>query len=56
MIATAERFAHTVNKLKAVATILFVAHHLPKGLAIDEVFSLSIEKAVQIRVIDEGQT
>jgi subfamily B ATP-binding cassette protein HlyB/CyaB len=50
---TAERFAQTVNRLKGVATILFIAHQLPKGLAVDEFFSLTAEKAVQMRVIDE---
>ena len=51
---TAERFAQTVNKLKGMATVLFIAHQLPKGLAVDEVFSLTLEKATQMRVIDEG--
>ncbi|MGQ0546513.1 MAG: peptidase domain-containing ABC transporter [Betaproteobacteria bacterium] len=45
---TAERFAQTVNKLKGVATMLFIAHQLPKGLAVDEVFSLNAEKATQM--------
>jgi len=53
---TAERFAVTVNKLKGAATILFVAHQLPKGLAVDEVFTLSGEKGVQMRVVEEGTT
>jgi subfamily B ATP-binding cassette protein HlyB/CyaB len=53
---TAERFAQTVNKLKGMATILFVAHQLPKGLAIDEVVTLSPEKATQMRLIDESQS
>ncbi len=53
---TAERFAQTVNKLKGAATILFIAHQLPKGLAVDEVFTLSSEKATLMRVIDEVQT
>jgi subfamily B ATP-binding cassette protein HlyB/CyaB len=52
---TSERFAQTVNKLKGVATILFIAHQLPKGLAVDEVFTLSTEKATQMRVVDEAQ-
>ena len=50
---TAERFAQTVNKLKGAATILFIAHQLPKGLAVDDVFTLSAEKIVQIRAINE---
>jgi ATP-binding cassette, subfamily B, bacterial HlyB/CyaB len=41
---TAERFAHTVNRLKGAATILFVAHQLPRGLAVDALFSLDHER------------
>jgi len=52
---TAERFAQTVNKLKGVATIVFIAHHLPKGLAVDEVFTLGAEKAKPMRVVEELQ-
>jgi subfamily B ATP-binding cassette protein HlyB/CyaB len=52
---TAERFAQTVNKLKGAATILFIAHQLPKGLAVDEVYALASEKATQMRVVEEGQ-
>jgi len=47
---------NTVNKLKGMATILFIAHQLPKGLAVDDVFSVNSERATQIRVIDEGQS
>jgi len=39
---TSERFAQTVNKLKGVATILFIAHQVPKGLAVDDVLQLSL--------------
>jgi subfamily B ATP-binding cassette protein HlyB/CyaB len=53
---TAERFAQTVNKLKGMATVLFIAHQLPKGLVVDEVFTLSSEKTTQMRLIDEGRT
>jgi subfamily B ATP-binding cassette protein HlyB/CyaB len=49
---TAERFAQTVNKLKGAATILFIAHQLPKGLAVDDFFSLAAEKGVQMRVYE----
>lgn len=52
---TAERFAQTVNKLKGAATILFIAHQLPKGLAVDEVFTLAGEKASQMRVVEDGE-
>jgi len=52
---TAERFAQTVNKLKGVATIVFIAHHLPKGLAVDEFFTLAAERAKPVRIVDEVQ-
>ena len=48
--ATAEKFAQTVNKVKGAATILFIAHQLPKGLAVDEVFSLAPEKTLLVKV------
>jgi ATP-binding cassette, subfamily B, bacterial HlyB/CyaB len=48
--ATAEKFAQTVNKLKGAATILFIAHQQPKGLAVDEVFSLAPEKTFLVKV------
>jgi len=35
------------------ATILFIAHQLPKGLAVDEVFTLIGEKATQMRLVEE---
>jgi subfamily B ATP-binding cassette protein HlyB/CyaB len=38
--ATAEAFARTVNRLKGKVTLLFIAHQLPKGLAVDEVVTL----------------
>jgi subfamily B ATP-binding cassette protein HlyB/CyaB len=53
---TAERFAQTVNQLKGKVTIVFIAHQLPRGLQVDEVLTLSGEKATQMRVVDEVQT
>ncbi len=53
---TAERFAQTVNQLKGKVTIVFIAHQLPRGLAVDEVFALNADKAMQMRVIEEGQS
>ena len=50
--STADKFAHTVNRLKGAATILFIAHQLPKGLAVDEVFNLAADKPLQMRVYD----
>ncbi len=37
---TAERFAQTVNRLKASVTTLFITHHVPQGLQVDEIVSL----------------
>ena len=33
---TAEQLAQTINKLKGAATIVFIAHAVPRGLAVDE--------------------
>ncbi|MHB9119440.1 MAG: peptidase domain-containing ABC transporter [Burkholderiales bacterium] len=33
---TSEHFAQTINRLKGKATILFIAHQVPKGLLVDE--------------------
>jgi Ca2+-binding RTX toxin-like protein len=37
---TGERFEQTVNRLKGVAKILFIAHQLPRELAVDSVHRL----------------
>jgi hypothetical protein len=37
------------------STLTPFSHQLPKGLAVDEVFTLSSEKATQMRVIEEEQ-
>ena len=42
---TADRFGQTVNKLKGVATIVFIAHQVPRTLAVDDVLQLSAEGA-----------
>lgn len=39
-VPTAEHFVQTVNGLKGRVTMIFIAHQLPKGLAVDEVVSL----------------
>jgi len=36
--ATAEALARTINQLKGSATIIFIAHGVPRGLAVDEAF------------------
>jgi len=45
---TAEAFARTVSRLRGSATVLFIAHHLPEGLAVDEVARLE-SSAVDLR-------
>ena len=52
-LQTADRFSQTVNRLKGVATVLFIAHQIPKSLAVDEVFTLSGERVAQMRVIED---
>jgi subfamily B ATP-binding cassette protein HlyB/CyaB len=37
---TAEHFAQTINRLKGRVTMIFITHHIPKGLHVDEVVSL----------------
>jgi subfamily B ATP-binding cassette protein HlyB/CyaB len=38
--ATAEAFVRTVNALRGQATILFIAHAVPRGLAVDQIARL----------------
>jgi subfamily B ATP-binding cassette protein HlyB/CyaB len=54
--STAERFAQTVNKLKGMATMLFITHQMPKGLAVDEVFTLATERGTQMTIIEEDRS
>lgn len=49
---TAEHFARTINKLKGKATLLFIAHQLPKGLNVDEVVTLG-EHSAKVAVVQE---
>ena len=44
-----------MRHITGMATILFIAHHIPKGLAVDEVLTLSGEKATQTRVVEETE-
>jgi subfamily B ATP-binding cassette protein HlyB/CyaB len=52
---TAEHFAQTVNRLKGKVTILFITHHVPKGLQVDGVFGLGERLKASELVEDEGQ-
>jgi subfamily B ATP-binding cassette protein HlyB/CyaB len=49
---TGEKFAQTVNRLKGTATVLFVAHQLPKGLNVDEVSAVGPERPTLIRIVE----
>ena len=52
--ATAEQFARTINKLKRQVTMIFITHQIPKGLQVDEVFSLGERSvATRIEVLEE---
>ncbi len=45
--ATAEHLGQTINRLKGRVTILFITHHIPRGLQADEVFSFGGRDAAQ---------
>ncbi|MDO8789731.1 MAG: peptidase domain-containing ABC transporter [Sulfuritalea sp.] len=52
---TAEQFARTINKLKGRATILFITHHVPRGLQVDEVYHLrGAEGAMRMELVEDG--
>jgi len=53
---TAEQFAKTINILKGKVTILFIAHHIPKALLVDEVMSFRSEQQSQISVVNDKKT
>ncbi len=52
---TAESFAQTVNQLKGKVTMLFIAHHLPRGLKVDEVLQFGGGGVTSLRGLDEGR-
>jgi subfamily B ATP-binding cassette protein HlyB/CyaB len=37
---TAEHFARTINRIKGHVTIVFIAHHLPAALEVDQQFAI----------------
>ncbi len=56
--ATAESLARTVNALRGTTTLLFIAHHVPKGLHVDQIVRVgqtrvagSVDKTSQERSI-----
>ncbi len=51
---TAEHFARTINKLKGKVTMLFITHQIPRGLQVDEVFSLGAgQGAMRMEVVED---
>ncbi|MBL8413333.1 MAG: peptidase domain-containing ABC transporter [Propionivibrio sp.] len=51
---TAELFAKTINKLKGKVTMLFITHQIPRGLQVDEVFSMGEDRnATKVEVVGE---
>ncbi|HTP62999.1 MAG TPA: peptidase domain-containing ABC transporter [Burkholderiales bacterium] len=47
---TAEAFARTVSRLRGSATVLFIAHHIPEGLATDTVAFIEPRKRGSARI------
>ncbi|TAK52259.1 MAG: ATP-binding cassette domain-containing protein, partial [Betaproteobacteria bacterium] len=46
-LPTAEGVARTINQLKGEATIVFIAHQVPRGLEVDEVVKFGISGQAQ---------
>ena len=53
--ATAEHFASTINQLKGKATMLFIAHALPKNLQVDEIVRIGAGALSAVNVGQEGR-
>jgi ATP-binding cassette, subfamily B, bacterial HlyB/CyaB len=51
---TAEHFARTVNQLKGVVTMIFIAHAIPKGLQVDGIVKLGEQVALAKAEAPEG--
>ena len=53
---TAEGFAKTINTLKGQVTMLFITHHIPRGLQVDEVLSFGPgQQATKMEVVGHEQ-
>jgi len=53
--ATADRFAHTVNRLKGEITIFVIAHQFPRGLHVDDLIALNGGKTIHMHSVEEQQ-
>ena len=49
--ATAQRFVHTINKLKGRVTMLFITHHLPQALQADAVIQFGQTQAPSLPAV-----
>ena len=55
-LQTAEHFARTINQLKGLATIVFITHQIPRGLHVDEVFTLGgRHPAPRMEVVEDNE-
>ena len=53
---TAEHFARTINRLKGKVTMIFITHQIPRGLAVDEVFSFGGDlSAKRMEIVSERE-
>jgi subfamily B ATP-binding cassette protein HlyB/CyaB len=51
--ATAEQFARTINQFRGRVTVIFIAHHLPKGLQVDSVITLG-QRGTRMEVVNDA--
>ena len=53
---TAEHFAKTINRLKGKVAMIFITHQIPRGLAVDEVFSFGADQhTTRMEIIEEDR-
>ena len=53
---TAELFARTINQLRGRATMIFITHHVPRGLEVDELVTLGRPPArAPIEVVEANE-
>lgn len=52
--SAAEHFARTISRLKSNVTILFITHHVPRGLLVDEVIELSNYLNIKVDAIERA--
>jgi subfamily B ATP-binding cassette protein HlyB/CyaB len=49
---TAEHFAQTINRIKGSVTMVFITHHVPRGLQVDEVVNMG-QHAMHMSLVKE---